>query len=82
MSLCLSFREKEVDRSKSDTVPIFYKHKHYASANVHTVFLLPFPSDQQSHSMDEIIMNACAEINNKQNYLPSYFLLNLVLEIT
>ena len=45
-------------------------------------FLLPFPSNQQSHSMDEIKMNACAEINNKQNYLPSYFVLNLVLEIT
>ena len=43
---------------------------------------LPFPSNQQSQSMDEIKLNACAEINNKQNYLPSYFLLNLVLEIT
>ena len=45
-------------------------------------FFSAFPSNQQSHSMDEIKMNACAEINNKQNYLPSYFLLNLVLEIT
>ena len=32
--------------------------------------------------MDEVKLNACAAINNKQNYLPSYFLLNLVLEIT
>ena len=39
-------------------------------------FLL-FPSNQQSKSMNEIKLKACAEINNKQNYLPSYFLLNL-----
>ena len=63
---------------------MFYKHKHYASVYVHTVFpsSLSFPSNQQSHSMDGIKLNACAEINNKQNYWPSYFLLNLVLEIT
>ena len=88
MSLRLSFNEKKVDRSKSDTVHMFYKHKHYASAYVHTVFpsvLFCFPSKsakRQSQSMDEIKLNACAEINNKQYYLPSYFLLNLVLEIT
>ena len=45
-------------------------------------FFPTFPPNQQSQSMDEIKLNACAEINNKQNYLPSYFLLNLVLEIT
>ena len=39
MSLRLSFNEKKVDRSKSDTVHMFYRHKHYASAYVHTVFL-------------------------------------------
>ena len=80
MSLRLSFSEKERDRSKSDTVHMFYKHKHYASAYVHTVFpsFLSFPSNQQSQSMGEIKLNACAEINNKQNYLPFYFLLNLV----
>ena len=32
--------------------------------------------------MDEIKLNASAEIDNKQNYLPSYFLVNLVVEIT
>ena len=45
-------------------------------------FFSAFPPNQQSQSMDEIKLNACAEINNKQNYLPSNFLLNLVLEIT
>ena len=76
MSLRLSFSEKEVDRSKNDTVNMFYKHKHYASAYVHTVFpsSLSFPSNQQSQSMDEIKLNSCAEINNKQNYLPSFFI--------
>ena len=48
---------------------MFYKHKHYASAYVHTVFpsSLSFPSNQQNRSMDEIKLNSCAEINNKQN---------------
>ena len=41
-------------------------------------FFSAFPSNQQSQSMDEIILNACAEINNKRNSLPSYLLLNLV----
>ena len=88
MSLRLSFNEKNVDRSKNDTVHMFI--------NINTMllhmciqfflqFFSAFPPNQQSgqsQSMDEIKLNACAEINNKQNYLPSYFLLNLVLEIT
>ena len=45
-------------------------------------FFSAFSPNQQSQSMGEIKLNACAEINNKQYYLPSYFLLNLVLEIT
>ena len=75
ISLRLSFNEKKVDGSKNDTVHMFYKHKHYVSAYVHKVFpsSLSFPSNQQSQSMKEIKVNACSEINNKQNYLPSYF---------
>ena len=45
-------------------------------------FFSAFSPNQQSQSMDEIKLNASAEIDNKQNYLPSYFLVNLVLEIT
>ena len=78
MSLRLSFNEEKVGRSKSDILNINAMLLHMCIQ----FFLVPFPSNQQSHSMDEIKMNACAEINNKQNYLPSYFLLNLVLEIT
>ena len=66
---------------------MFYKHKHYASAYVHTVFpsvlsCFSFQISMKSQSMDEIKLNPFAEINNKQDYLPSYFLLNLILEIT
>ena len=87
MSLRLSFNEKKVDRSKSDTVHMFYKHKHYASAYVHKVFpsvhsCFSLQISMKSQSMDEIKLNAFAEINNKEDYLPCYFLLNLVLEIT
>ena len=72
MSLRLSFNEKKVDRSKSDTVHMFYKHKHYHLLHMCIQFFLQFfptfPPNQQSQSMDEIKLNACAEINNKQNY--------------
>ena len=87
MSLRLSFNEKKVDRSKSDTLHMFYKHKHYYLLHMCILFFLHLfptfpPSNQQNQSMDEIKLKACAEINNKQIYLPSYFLWNLVLEIT
>ena len=70
MSLRLSFNEKNVDRSKNDTVHMFI--------NINTMllhmciqfflqFFSAFSPNQQSQSMDEIKLNACAEINNKQN---------------